>query len=72
MSAQQECPECPGNGKLSWQEPAVIQLCHESEVSGVCFGGSGIVGECLSGNSALGNCDIGNSPADFCFGGNGF
>ena len=58
MNTQQECPECPGNGNLSWQEPVVIQL-YESEVSGDCTGGSGASEYCLpNGNGAQG-CAVG-------------
>ena len=59
MSTQQECPGCLGNGKLSWQKPAVIQLCYESEVFGDCTNGS---------INTLGECDLGPS-AQLCGGG---
>ena len=49
MNTQQECPECPGNANLSWQEPAVIQL-YGSEVFGA---------NCDSGTTALFNCTSG-------------
>ena len=51
MNTQQECP---GNGNLSWQKPAVIRLCYESEASGLpCFNGSDEADDCRSGPSAL-------------------
>ena len=53
MSTQQECPGCLGNGKLSWQKPAVIQLCYESGASGDCrFPGSSDTERCVFGYSA--------------------
>ena len=61
MSTQQECPECPGNGKLSWQEPAVIQLCYESEVSGDCTSGTGEAFDCIPGLDASRTCLSGAS-----------
>ena len=60
MSTQQECPECPDNGNLSWQEPAVIQLCYESEVFGACTPGTGnVFGLCEFGPDAQ-QCSFGN------------
>ena len=62
MNTQQECPECPDNGSLSWQEPAVIPLCHESEVFGIlpdCDSGSGADEGCIDGNNAFYWCDTG-------------
>ena len=61
MNTQQECPECPDNGNLSWQEPAVIQLCHESEVSGYCDAGTGEKIDCFFGPDAAFRCESGYS-----------
>ena len=61
MSKQQECPD---NGKLSWQEPAVIQLCYESEVFGAdcsLFGSGADEGCTTYGNNAFLWCDEGNA-----------
>ena len=62
MNTQQEYPECPDNSSLSWQEPAVIQLCYESEVSGSCS---------PSGTGEGGMCTGGTGPGMGCFGGDG-
>ena len=63
MNTQQECPECPDNGKLSWQEPAVIQLCYESEAFGAhCApAGSGASDACTDGNNAALFCGVGHA-----------
>ena len=63
MNTQQECTECPGNDNLSWQEPAVIQLCYESEVFG---------DNCRFGTSALFDCESGINPVGGCFTGHSF
>ena len=60
MNTQQECPECPDNGNLSWQEPAVIPLGYESEVSGECSPGTGEGGTCTGGNSPGMGCLVGD------------
>ena len=60
MNTQQECPECPGNDNLSWQEPAVIQLCYK-EVFGYCNPGTGEVYDCESGPAAYLRCQSGSS-----------